>query len=262
MSTVRDRLWLWGHDAGSHNADWCLPEPSRITPVEAAIYMAIPNVIMVRYNEAAMPASVQYSVPFRSLDQVVWSIVGGGGYTADEDREHVIKLARDLPNMNGVMMDDFFTGTDTEDGVGTLSLDELRHIRGLLDAACRPLDLWVVLYDHQLYLPVGKHLELCDTIAFWTWEASNLVNLEANFARAEQIAPSCRKVLGCYMWDYGIKQPMRLNLMKHQCELGLRWLKEGRIDGMIFLASCICDLDLETVEWTRQWIQDVSDQTL
>jgi len=23
---------------------------------------------------------------------------------------------------------------------------------------------------------------------------------------------------------------------------------------MIFLASCICDLDLEAVEWTRDWI--------
>jgi hypothetical protein len=42
--------------------------------------------------------------------------------------------------------------------------------------------------------------------------------------------------------------------MKKQCDLGLRWLMEGRIEGMIFLASPICDLELETVEWTRQWI--------
>ena len=47
---------------------------------------------------------------------------------------------------------------------------------------------------------------------------------------------------------------------QEQCELGLEWLKQGRIDGMIFLASCICDLDLETVEWTRKWIQKVGDQ--
>jgi hypothetical protein len=38
---------------------------------------------------------------------------------------------------------------------------------------------------------------------------------------------------------------------------GLQWLQEGRIEGMIFLASCICDLGLETVEWSRQWIQKV-----
>jgi len=46
------------------------------------------------------------------------------------------------------------------------------------------------------------------------------------------------------------------------CEVGLRWLREGRIEGMIFLASCICDLGLKTVEWTRRWITEVGDQTI
>lgn len=262
MPNVRDRLWLWGHDAGSHDEGWRIPGTSRITPVEAACYLAIPNIIMVRYNEAAQPASVQYSVPFRPLQQVVWSIVGGGGFTARSDREQVIELAGDLPNMTGVMMDDFFTSEGAEDSLGTLSLDELRHVRDLLGAASRKLDLWVVVYDHQLHLPVGRHLELCDKVAFWTWEAQNLPKLEENFALVEAVAPSCAKVLGCYMWDYGAKRPMPLDLMKFQCEQGLRWLQEGRIEGMIFLASCICDLDLETVEWTRQWVAEVGSQPL
>ena len=34
------------------------------------------------------------------------------------------------------------------------------------------------------------------------------------------------------------------------------------IDGVIFLASCICDLELQTVEWTRQWIAEVGEQLL
>ena len=50
---------------------------------------------------------------------------------------------------------------------------------------------------------------------------------------------------------------MPLDLMRHQCELGLRWLRQGRIEGMIFLASCLCDLELEAVEWTRNWIAQV-----
>jgi len=31
---------------------------------------------------------------------------------------------------------------------------------------------------------------------------------------------------------------------------------------MIFLASCICDLDLEAVEWTRAWIDQVGNEQL
>ena len=55
---------------------------------------------------------------------------------------------------------------------------------------------------------------------------------------------------------------MPVQRMKKQCELGLRWLQEGRIEGMVFLANTVADLDLEAVEWTRKWIADVGDHRL
>jgi hypothetical protein len=64
------------------------------------------------------------------------------------------------------------------------------------------------------------------------------------------------------MWDYGTQKPMPIERMKQQCELGLKWLKEGRIEGMVFLASNICDLNLETVEWTREWIKKVGNEPI
>ena len=78
----------------------------------------------------------------------------------------------------------------------------------------------------------------------------------------ERLAPQCGRALGCYLWDYGKKKPMPLDLMQHQCEMGLEWLKKGRIEGMIFLASCICDLELEAVEWTRNWIAKVRSEQI
>ena len=118
------------------------------------------------------------------------------------------------------------------------------------------------MYAHQLALPVGQHLALCDNVSFWTWRAEELADLERNFSIVEELAPACDKVLGCYMWDYGNKRPMPVEAMEQQCTIGLRWLREGRIDGMIFLASCICDLGLETVEWTRDWIARVGNENL
>ena len=55
---------------------------------------------------------------------------------------------------------------------------------------------------------------------------------------------------------------MSVGLMEMQCETGLKWLREGRIQGMIFLASCICDLDLDAGEWTRRWIARVGDERI
>ena len=99
-------------------------------------------------------------------------------------------------------------------------------------------------------------------MSFWTWKAADLTDLERNLTTVEKLAPGCGRVLGCYMWDYGQKAPMPLHLMQQQCELALSWLKEGRIEGIIFLASCICDLDLEAVEWTRRWIAEVGDESI
>ncbi len=139
---------------------------------------------------------------------------------------------------------------------GPFSLAALRGLRKKLDAGPRRLDLWVVLYTHEFsFGPLLRpHLDLCDVVTMWTWRAEDLRRLDESFARFEQIVGKKRRVLGLYLWDYGTKQPLPLDLMERQCTLGLRWLREGRIDGMIFLASCICDLDLQTVAWTRRWI--------
>ena len=50
MPTVRDKLWIWGHLAGSHNGQWGLDKvgDSRMTPTEAAFYLDIPNATMIR----------------------------------------------------------------------------------------------------------------------------------------------------------------------------------------------------------------------
>jgi hypothetical protein len=50
---------------------------------------------------------------------------------------------------------------------------------------------------------------------------------------------------------------MPVALMERQCELGLRWLKERRIEGIIFLGNTTMDLGFASVDWTREWIQKV-----
>ena len=256
---VRDKFWIWGHEAGSHDNAFGLTATSRMTPAEGAFYLNVPNMILVRYNDLPKPPFEQYAVALRPLKQVVWSIVGAGGASAHYEVEAARNLAEKFPNFTGVMMDDFFSDPATGK-VAVHDVKSLNAIQKQLTVANRKLDLWVVLYNHQLEHPVGPHLETCDVVTFWTWNARQLTELKQNFTRAEEIAPSPRKILGCYMYDYGDRQPMPVDLMQHQCEIGLQWLRDDRIDGMIFLASCICDLGLETVEWTRDWIQRVGDE--
>lgn len=69
-------------------------------------------------------------------------------------------------------------------------------------------------------------------------------------------------MLGCYVVDYKKKQGTPVDLMKQQCEAGLRWLRQGRIEGIIFLGNTTLDLGFESAEWTRRWIQQVGDAKL
>ena len=43
---IKDKLWIWGHEAGSHNGGYGIPKPSRMTPVEGAFYLAVVYVEM------------------------------------------------------------------------------------------------------------------------------------------------------------------------------------------------------------------------
>jgi hypothetical protein len=64
------------------------------------------------------------------------------------------------------------------------------------------------------------------------------------------------------MYDFADQRPLPVDLMQRQTEIGFRWLKEGRVQGLIFLATPNVDVDLEAVAWTRQWIAQVGDEPL
>lgn len=267
--TVRDKLWLWGHAPGSHDHDYGLPGTSRMTPAEAAFYLSIPNLIMVGYADRSAPCKLvpappfdQLAMSFRPLQRVVWSIVGAGGIVRAEDIEAVRQLAKKFPNIVGVQLDDFFQ-TALDGGLkGVFTPKELAYLREQLRVEERRLETWTTVYHHDLKHDLSEYLNQVDVLEYWTWWAKDLDGLEEGFAQAGRMTPRVRKVLGCYMWDYGDAKAMPIRLMEKQCTLGLQWLRAGRIAGMIFLASCICDMGLETVEWTRNWIREVGDQPL
>jgi len=257
--TVRDRLWIWGGAPGATNDEWG-HAASRMTAAEAAFYMGIPNLFLIRHKgRPKLEEYDQYAIALSPLKRVVWAIVESGGHTDPERRDYVLKMPARFPNVTGFIMDDYFK----KDGTAHLTLDQLQELkqkRRTNDG--RTLPLYVVVYTHQLDLPIQDHLKHCDKITFWTWKSEDLENLESNFERLEKIAPDHPKLLGCYLWDFGNKAPMPLDCMKRQTEYGYQLLRAGRVEGLIFLEHGVCDIGLETVKWTKEWIAQVGEQRL
>ena len=276
--TVRDRLWLF---ANPMNADFnFVRRRSVMTPLEACVYMGIPNLLMVnqhpgkdniaRFGEegryrAFEPPYEQYAYSLKVLKRVVWSIVGASGVTGDEERKQVLELAQSTPNIVGVFMDDFFT--DKKSGpLASLTLDQVRDVQRQLKSSKKKLDLYVTLYTRQLDPSIQDYLDLIDVVTLWTWETAALSNLEANLAKLEKLAPRSRKLLGCYTAEYDPKRTpwwigMPAAMMQKQCETGLKWLREGRIHGIIIYGTAM-DLGWDSVEWARDWIARVGDERI
>ena len=270
--TVRDRIWIFANPV---NADYAyVRKRSVMSPLEAAVYMGAPNVLMVNQYpgkgqegtyKAWEPPFEQYAYPLKVLKRVAWSIVGASGVTRDSERQQVLAMARRIPNIVGVFMDDFFH--DNRSGnMASLTLDQIRDIQQQLKGSGKKLDLFVTLYPRQLDPAIREYLKLIDVITLWTWETAELANLEANLTRLEKLAPNSRKLLGCYTADYDRNRtpwwtPLPVPAMQRQCETGLRWLREGRIDGIIIYGTAM-DLNWDSVEWARAWIQKVGETAL
>lgn len=263
--TVRDRLWIFTCAANSDFPH--IGRRSVVTPAEGAFYLGVPNIFMVQSSESEAPYGrlhsplAQYNVALEPLKRVVWSVVGSGGFYSPEETAEVLEMARTTSNFVGVMLDDFFTGR-TEGRRAKLTVEELTGIRRQLKRNREDLAIFATFYTNRLDLPVADYLDLIDVLTLWTGDPEQLVNLESNMEKVEAVAPKSRKMLGCYVVHYAKRQGTPLAAMKHQCETGLRWLKEGRIEGIIFLGNTTLDLGFESVKWTRQWIQDVGDTRL
>lgn len=263
--TVRDHLWLWSHFQGAYNGGMnAVPGVSHFSALDGAKYMGIPNLIFIQWHGKPAAPFGDYAAPFSAFKRVVWSAFNNDGEVSSLSAvAPTLELASQMPNLTGAIMDDFFHGRigDPAQVPSNLTIQELGELKTMLNkAAGRPVDLGVVIYAQQLSEDRRPFLELCDTVSFWTWKAEDLPKLAENFAKLKQLAPGKRILLGCYMWDFGDSKPIPVEMMKLQCELGLKWLRSGEIDGLIFLGANVCDRNLEAVEWAREWIAEVGNQ--
>lgn len=267
MTRLRDRLWLWGQSPGSHHREsnnrYQLPGVNHMTPAEGCDFFGIPNCCRVVMENLPPPPFDPESEALKHLKQVVWSVVGSGGSSRTDaklgDLEEVLDQARKYPNVTGGVLDDFlnarrrelFTPADV-----ALFRERMHQETG------RRLDLWVVLYAHEISPEVKPYLEECDVVTFWTWHGRTLDRLEENLDTVIAMTPGKRHLAGCYMWNYGESKPLTPEQMKHQCEVYLRYVMDGKIEGIIFCSNCIADLGIPEVEWTRRWIAEHADQAV
>lgn len=259
QNAVRDRLWLWSHPAGSYNGQYSLEGKSTLSPEAAAEFLGIKNICMVRYAGKPVPKDFgQQMQGIKKMNAVVWSVVGDGSTkqeNAQEDLNAVLELKRNHANLSGAILDDFFVEPGNRTKKSRITLEELKSIQNRLHE--QGLKLWVVVYDHQLDWDITEHLKYCDVITFWTWKSEDLAKMNDNLQIVKRLAGKKPVLVGCYLYDFGNGKTLTQEQMQFQCRQCEQWIQKGDIDGIVFCGSCVADLDLEAVKWTKQWISNL-----
>jgi hypothetical protein len=234
----------------------------------------------------------QYAISFQSLKRVQWAAVGSGGLGGLAEVPDIVTLAKDYPNITSIYLDDFVTRPYTKraDGttVGTPAMTEaqLKSMRTQLGKVGRSMEVWTTIYTHEFDRkhpdfkdcepPLADQMKHFDVVVLWTAKSADLRDLEKNLALLESIKPkNCRIALGIYLWGYWDKDPAKADdksyvmgrpvppdLMEHQCGLGLKWLKEGRVSDLVILGLAGIDQGIPSAKWMRDWIKKHGDQTL
>ena len=267
MAIARDKFWIFGVRA--HQDDTFLGPAyrrkdvkcywSRITPAEAAFMLDVPNMMFISCDGEPAPFSqdaMGYLDSFTPMNNVLWSCTGSGGFRMGREEEFICSVLDDYPNVRGGFLDDYFGKwhKKPEDERRVLLLDLKKTILEGLSKANRPMELCSVVYTHELDKVDDELAEGITMIALFTSQ-DQIMNWEENIKKAREVFPNQKILLGIYLFEFSTSTPTPIELMEHQCEIGLKYMKEGVLDGMIFECNAEMGVGMQSELWLREWIK-------
>lgn len=267
--TLRDHLWMWGHDSGVYDGpngieNYNIPLSPPISMADGINYLGIPNVCVIRHGVG----NPEYNKQFQNVKRIAWTLSMGSRDSYQSLKQYVFGLRDTMPNLTGYYLDDFFRfhekpGFDKESEIipapAALSMDELKQLYDETLAYKRRLDLAIVLYVRLLCPAIKPYMKYVDTVSLWIWDGDDIGIIEKNFNKYRSLVPDKPTRLGIYMWDFGGKKEMEVSFMAKQLDFALKLYKEGQIDGMIFHCTPLCNKGLPAVEYAKKWIAEHGD---
>lgn len=267
--TLKDTFWLWGHPEGRYNNnadDFGNMGVSRMTPMEACLYLGIHKTFMV-------PVGVnvnrrQYNKSFETLSDVGWECFG-----ALENPgmiEQIISDSKEFPNITAAVFDDFVMQAKEKAGKGEfVNLDLLWDFRKRLNSnPANPIDMWMVFYTKEFGLNAETdhafmpYLAPFNGVIMWTWEEKDVPLIPEKFEIFKKMTPYNRKMFGCYLYNFGEKKQATGEAVKWQLDYYREQILTGEAEGIVFHTNTMADLDYEAYDVARRWIREHGDEPL
>ncbi len=232
-----------------------------MTPEQYAEEYGIRNSFIVSYGGNIQPPFDDFAKRFSVLREVKWSVLGDSSSPLPEaelgNTEDILAVIDKVDNISGAIVDDFFSPERME----RFTPEVLKKIRAALNA--KGLDFWCVLYANQLELDLEKYMDCFDGVSFWFWTTPEHAHLEESLDKLFALAKDKPVMLGIYVWDWGTGgKPMEMSLFKRQLDLYFDFLRQKKIEGVVFCSSTLGDAPLETNKVLKEYIKLYGDEEI
>ena len=190
MSTIRDRLWLWGTRVNALQEHYGFATSS-MTISGGLGALGIDQAMMC----GMLPPTEEEYSPVAHCRRVIWEMSFDEGFSFQRPIEPIIDLHRAHPNVEGVLLDDFST-TEISKGAQPDVLEDMH--KAMPDS----MSLWLVIYSMSLDIPnLSEYLRFADGISFWVWQARDLPRLPGHLDRCNDLSGGKPTVVGLYFYD-------------------------------------------------------------
>ncbi len=256
---LRDNFWLWGHPEGTYNNNYQNYgnfAESRMTPMEACLYLGIRNTFMTpRVIEKSVNMR-QYNKSFKTLRTVAWECRDAGEDPAVIEK--FITEAKDFPNFRAMVFDDFVNGGKYL----RVPLENLYRVNERMHHnEVRPLDMWMVLYTREFGLDPAKDAEFqpyidpFDGIIMWTWQEKDVPLIPEKFEIFKKMTEGKRRMFGCYLYNFGERKQATREKVLWQLDWYRERIMAREAEGVVLHTNTMCDLDYDAFDAAVEWME-------
>ena len=258
---LRDAFWLWGHPEGCYNHDWGNDNESRMTPMEACLYLGVRNTFMVPRVIDREVSIRQYNKSFRTLRTVAWECRDAGRDPSVIER--YIAEAKDFPNFRAMVFDDFQNGGEYR----KFPPENLWRVRERMhENEVRPMDMWMVLYTHEIGLDAAKDTDFLtyiapfDGVILWTWKEKDVCLIPEKYEVFRRMTEGKRRMFGCYLYNFGERCQATPEKVRWQLDWYREKLYAGEAEGVVLHTNTMCDLDYPAYDAACEWMERHGDE--
>lgn len=255
---ISDRFWIWGHPENSCREAVGTDREMTVTPAESARYFGVSNVFYVPWGhdmDIVACSKDTEGVTRAGLAMDIWSKPGS------DPVEETFKLVPLFSNLTRLVFDDFFN--ELSPHIPTweqFSIPQLEEIRDRIHR--EGLEMWVVLYQHQLEMYIDDYLEVFDGVSFWFWSEPTVEEYHKFSKIFLDKTPGKRRLIGCYLYDFGRSQQASAQLVRYQLDNNKKLMEQGEIDGVVLHNNNFGNMGFAAYEEAKKWMDEHRDEMI